>query len=160
VSIKQYLNRGGRRSFGFIAVLALVGAASACGGGDNAPSGNETGASNITTLQITDVKVGSGAEATAGKTVSVHYTGWLYSESAADHHGSQFDSSRGGQPLSFVLGAGSVIKGWDQGIAGMKVGGQRTLVIPPSLAYGSAGYPGAIPGNATLVFDVELLNVQ
>lgn len=167
MSIKPYLNSSSKRISTLLAVLALLGAAIACGGGsDNSPSGNgtssggDTGASNITTLQVTDVKVGAGAEATPGKTVSVHYTGWLYSESAADHHGRQFDSSRGGQPFSFALGAGSVIKGWDQGVAGMKVGGQRTLVIPPSLAYGSAGYPGSIPGNATLVFDVELLNVQ
>jgi FKBP-type peptidyl-prolyl cis-trans isomerase len=147
------------RILSLICAAGLIVGSAACGGNDNSPSG-ETGASNITTLQITDVKVGTGTEATAGRTVSVHYTGWLYSESAADHHGSKFDSSRDrNQPLSFTLGAGQVIAGWDQGIAGMKVGGQRTLVIPPSLGYGSAGNP-PIPGNATLVFDVELLNVQ
>jgi FKBP-type peptidyl-prolyl cis-trans isomerase len=117
--------------------------------------------SNITSLQVTDVKVGTGAEATSGKTVSVHYTGWLYSESAPDHHGTKFDSSRDrNEPFSFKLGAGQVIQGWDQGVAGMKVGGQRTLVIPPALGYGSRGAGGVIPPNATLVFDVELLNVQ
>ena len=117
--------------------------------------------STITALQITDVKVGTGAEATAGKTVDVHYTGWLYDASAADHHGAKFDSSRDrNEPFSFVLGAGQVIAGWDQGVAGMKVGGQRTLVIPPALGYGSRGAGGAIPPNATLVFDVELLGLR
>jgi FKBP-type peptidyl-prolyl cis-trans isomerase len=123
----------------------------------------ETGAdvSTITTLQKTDVKTGAGAEATAGKTVNVHYTGWLYSPSAADNHGAKFDSSRDrNEPFSFVLGAGQVIAGWDQGVAGMKVGGQRTLVIPPALGYGSRGAGGVIPPNATLVFDVELLGVR
>ncbi|HEY7169273.1 MAG TPA: FKBP-type peptidyl-prolyl cis-trans isomerase [Vicinamibacterales bacterium] len=117
--------------------------------------------STITTLQKTDVKTGAGAEATAGKTVNVHYTGWLYSPSAADNHGAKFDSSRDrNEPFSFVLGAGQVIAGWDQGVAGMKVGGQRTLVIPPALGYGSRGAGGVIPPNATLVFDVELLGVR
>ena len=115
----------------------------------------------ITSLQITDGTIGSGAEATAGKEVSVHYTGWLYDETAADHHGRKFDSSKDrGQPFSFRLGAGQVIRGWDQGVAGMKIGGTRTLVIPPALGYGSRGAGGAIPGNATLVFDVELLGVK
>ena len=142
-------------------LIGSLGAFTACSGNSNAPTTTgETGMSSITTLQVTDVKVGTGTEATNGKVVTVHYTGWLYSETAANHHGSQFDSSRDrNQPYSFVLGAGSVIKGWDQGVLGMKVGGQRTLIIPPSLGYGAAGNP-PIPGNATLVFDVELLNVQ
>lgn len=147
------------RVLSLVCAAVLMSVALACSKSDSSPSG-ETGASNITTLQITDVKVGTGAEATAGKSVTVHYTGWLYSETAANHHGSQFDSSRDrGTPFTFTLGVGGVIRGWDQGIAGMKAGGQRTLVIPPSLGYGSAGNP-PIPGNATLVFDVELLNVQ
>jgi FKBP-type peptidyl-prolyl cis-trans isomerase FkpA len=113
------------------------------------------------TMKVTDVEVGSGAEAVAGKTVSVHYTGWLYDESAPDQHGKKFDSSRDrGQPFNFALGAGSVIKGWDQGVAGMKVGGKRTLVLPPEFGYGSRGAGGVIPPNATLVFDVELLGVR
>jgi len=117
--------------------------------------------STITALQTTEVKTGTGPEATAGKTVNVHYTGWLYNESAADHHGAKFDSSRDrNEPFSFVLGAGQVIRGWDQGVAGMKVGGQRTLVIPAALGYGSRGAGGVIPPNATLVFDVELLGVR
>lgn len=117
--------------------------------------------STITSLQTTDVVVGTGTEATKGKTVSVHYTGWLYSTSAADHHGTKFDSSRDrNEPFSFGLGASQVIAGWDQGVAGMKVGGQRTLVIPPALGYGSRGAGGVIPPNAVLVFDVELLGVK
>ena len=111
-------------------------------------------------LQITDTKAGTGAEATSGLTVSVHYTGWLYSQTAADHRGSKFDSSVDRrEPFEFLLGVGQVIKGWDQGVAGMKVGGQRTLIIPPSLGYGSSGAGRVIPPNATLVFDVELLGV-
>jgi FKBP-type peptidyl-prolyl cis-trans isomerase FkpA len=116
---------------------------------------------NITSLQVTDSKVGSGATATAGKEVSVHYTGWLHDAKASDKHGKKFDSSRDrGEPFSFKLGAGQVISGWDMGVAGMKVGGTRTLIIPSDLGYGSRGAGGAIPPNATLVFDVELLNVK
>ena len=116
---------------------------------------------NITSLQVTDSKVGTGAAATGGKQVSVHYTGWLYDPKAADRHGRKFDSSRDrGEPFSFKLGARQVISGWDQGVAGMKVGGTRTLIIPSDLAYGSRGAGGAIPSNATLVFDVELLDVK
>ncbi len=116
---------------------------------------------NITTLQITDAKVGTGATATAGKEVTVHYTGWLYDPKGADRHGPRFDSSRDhGEPFSFRLGAGMVIKGWDQGVAGMKVGGMRTIVIPSELGYGRRGAGAAIPSDATLVFDVELLDVK
>jgi len=115
---------------------------------------------NITSLQVTDHKVGTGAPATSGKQVSVHYTGWLYDPKAADKHGKKFDSSRDhGEPFSFKLGARQVISGWDQGVAGMKVGGTRTLIIPSELGYGARGAGGAIPPNATLVFDVELLDV-
>jgi FKBP-type peptidyl-prolyl cis-trans isomerase FkpA len=131
----------------------------ACGGTDS--SMGASGVSTITNLQVTDVKVGTGTEATTGKNVTVHYTGWLYDANAADRHGAKFDSSRDrNEPFSFPLGAGRVIRGWDQGVAGMKVGGQRTLVIPPSLGYGSSGMGGVIPPNATLVFDVELLDVR
>jgi FKBP-type peptidyl-prolyl cis-trans isomerase FkpA len=115
----------------------------------------------ITSLQVTDTAVGTGAEATRGKEVTVHYTGWLYDPNAADHHGKKFDSSRDhGDPFEFRLGAGSVIRGWDDGVAGMKVGGTRTLVIPSSLGYGQRGAGGVIPPNSTLVFDVELLAVK
>ena len=116
---------------------------------------------NITSLQITEGATGSGSAATAGKQVSVHYTGWLYDPKAADKHGKKFDSSRDhGDPFSFKLGAGQVIRGWDQGVEGMKVGGKRTLIIPAELGYGARGAGGAIPPNATLVFDVELLGVE
>ena len=112
-------------------------------------------------LQQLDVKQGTGAEAVAGKQVVVHYTGWLRDASKPDSHGAKFDSSRDrNAPFSFVLGAGRVIKGWDEGVAGMKVGGQRTLVIPPELGYGARGAGGVIPPNATLIFDVELVDVQ
>ena len=114
------------------------------------------------TVLVTDVVKGVGDEAFPGMVVIVHYTGWLYDPAAPDHHGRKFDSSRDrGQPLSFPLGGGRVIRGWEQGIPGMKVGGQRRLVIPPSLAYGSKGAGnGVIPPDATLVFDVELLAVE
>jgi FKBP-type peptidyl-prolyl cis-trans isomerase len=108
----------------------------------------------------TDLTVGTGAEATAGKLLTVNYTGWLYDASQTDGKGQQFDSSIGRGPFTFTLGAGMVIGGWDQGLVGMKVGGKRRLVIPPELAYGAAGRSPTIPGNATLVFDVDLLGVQ
>ena len=109
---------------------------------------------------IEERKEGTGAEAIAGKKVTVHYTGWLFDAAAADKKGSKFDSSRDrGDPFSFPLGAGQVIRGWDEGVAGMKVGGQRTLIIPPDMGYGARGAGGVIPPNATLVFDVELLGV-
>ena len=111
---------------------------------------------------VTDVVPGIGEEALPGKVVIVHYTGWLYDPAAPDHRGRKFDSSRDrGQPLSVTLGAGRVIRGWEQGLPGMKVGGTRRLVIPPSLAYGARGAGnGVIPPNATLVFDIELLAVE
>jgi FKBP-type peptidyl-prolyl cis-trans isomerase len=110
----------------------------------------------------TDLTLGTGAEATAGKFITVNYTGWLYDASQTDGKGQQFDSSLsvGRVPFPFTLGAGQVIAGWDQGLVGMKVGGKRRLVIPPELAYGAAGRAPSIPGNATLVFDVDLLGVQ
>ena len=115
----------------------------------------------VTELKKIDVKQGTGAEAVNGKPVLVHYTGWLYDLSKPDQKGAKFDSSRDrGQPFSFPLGGGRVIKGWDEGVQGMKVGGKRTLLIPPELGYGSRGAGGVIPPNATLKFEVELLDVK
>ncbi len=114
----------------------------------------------MTTLIKTDTKLGEGAEAQAGQTVIVHYTGWLFDENAADNKGTKFDSSLDrNEPFDFPLGGGRVIKGWDEGVAGMKEGGSRTLVIPPEMGYGPRGAGGVIPPNATLVFDVKLLKV-
>jgi FKBP-type peptidyl-prolyl cis-trans isomerase FkpA len=126
-----------------------------------APPASTAGENNVTELIKTDVKLGKGAEAVPGHVVSVHYTGWLYDENAPEHKGKKFDSSLDrGTLFNFPLGAGHVIKGWDQGVAGMKVGGQRILVIPADLGYGSRGAGRVIPPNATLVFSVELLGVQ
>jgi FKBP-type peptidyl-prolyl cis-trans isomerase len=105
------------------------------------------------TVEMVEQQVGTGTEARPGSRVEVHYTGWLLD-------GKQFDSSRGGAPFAFELGAGQVIKGWDQGVAGMRVGGKRSLTIPPELAYGLRGFPGVIPPQATLRFEVELLAVR
>ncbi len=105
-------------------------------------------------LQYWDIRVGTGAEAKEGSHVRVHYTGWLTT-------GKKFDSSvDAGQPFDFTIGNGEVIKGWEEGVTGMKVGGKRQLRIPPALAYGEKGYPGAIPPNSTLIFDIQLLKVQ
>jgi FKBP-type peptidyl-prolyl cis-trans isomerase FkpA len=111
-------------------------------------------------LQIEDTVVGTGAEARAGQNVRVHYTGWLYDPAAAHSRGRKFDSSKDrGQPFVFGLGQGQVIRGWDEGVQGMKVGGTRVLTIPPEMGYGARGAGGVIPPNATLVFEVELLGV-
>ena len=112
-------------------------------------------------LQIVDTVTGSGAEATPGRVVRVHYTGWLYDETRPDKRGEKFDSSKDrNDPFEFPLGGGQVIPGWDKGFAGMKVGGRRVLTIPPDMGYGARGAGGVIPGNATLVFEVELLEVK
>lgn len=109
-------------------------------------------------LQYEDTQLGEGDTATAGQAVSVHYTGWLFNDG---EQGAKFDSSKDRQrPFDFNLGAGMVIKGWDEGVAGMRVGGVRTLIIPPALGYGARGAGGVIPPNATLKFEVELLGVR
>ena len=116
-----------------------------------------------TGLDYQDSVVGEGAVATAGQRVTVHYTGWIYDHTRPDGKGTEFDSSRkSGQPFTFVfsLGAGMVIRGWDEGVAGMQVGGTRVLIIPPSLGYGARGAGGVIPPNATLKFEVELLGLD
>lgn len=111
--------------------------------------------------KIDDVKIGSGEEAQPGQLVTVHYTGWLFDKNADGNKGIKFDSSRDrNEPFEFPLGHGRVIAGWDMGVQGMKVGGQRVLTIPPEMGYGRRGAGGVIPPNATLVFDVELLEVQ
>jgi FKBP-type peptidyl-prolyl cis-trans isomerase FkpA len=143
----RFLNA--RRSFRTSLFLTVLVAAAACGDNPAQPS----------ILVATDLAVGTGATAIIGRVATVHYTGWLFDADKAESKGSQFDSSIGGAPYSFTLGVGQVIAGWDQGIPGMRVGGRRRLVIPPSLGYGSSG-SGPIPGNRGLVFDVELLNVQ
>lgn len=117
--------------------------------------------SSVTALETTELVEGSGAEALAGSRVTVHYTGWLHDPAAAESKGAKFDSSRdAGKPFSFSLGQRQVIAGWDEGVQGMKVGGQRRLVIPPAMAYGDRGAGGVIPPGAALVFDVELLAVE
>lgn len=139
------------------AVLVTALAAAACG----EDTADTMGQSDITELIVQDVQAGGGEKAVGGARVTVHYTGWLYDGSRGDRKGRQFDSSRDrDDPFSFQLGAGEVIPGWDQGVASMRVGGRRTLTVPPALAYGSAGAGGVIPPNATLVFDVELLVVE
>jgi len=140
---------------GVALAAALV---TACTQSQASGGGSSGGGQEVTTasgLKYTDTKVGSGAEAKAGQTAVVHYTGWLT-------NGTKFDSSKDrGQPFSFPLGGGRVIKGWDEGVQGMKVGGTRKLTIPSNLGYGAQGTPGGpIPPNATLVFEVELLDLK
>ncbi|HTN93667.1 MAG TPA: FKBP-type peptidyl-prolyl cis-trans isomerase [Gallionella sp.] len=148
-----------RTTYFSLALLLATGIFSTTARSEQSAPKTETG--NMTELIKTDVKLGQGTLAEPGKNVTVQYTGWLYDAAAPDHHGRKFDSSRDrNEPFVFPLGAGRVIAGWDQGVAGMKVGGQRTLVIPANLGYGARGAGGVIPPNATLVFDVELLGVQ
>ncbi len=141
------------RVFSLVLVAALLGASAAC---------NESEAPTSPPLGIpfstTDLVVGTGTEARVGQTVRVFYTGWIYSQGATDNKGSQFDANTSGIGFSFTLGQNTVIKGWEQGVPGMKVGGKRRLIVPPDLAYGSSG-AGSIPGNATLIFEIELLSV-
>ena len=116
---------------------------------------------DVAELQRIDVVSGQGATAVAGDEISVHYTGWLYDQAAADKRGRKFDSSRDrGQPFVFLLGAGRVIRGWDDGVAGMRVGGKRELRIPADLGYGRGGARDVIPPGASLVFEVELLDIR
>ena len=135
--------------FPFVVVVVLT----ACGG--------NTENTSVTQLIRQDDVMGTGAEAQSGRVVTVHYTGWLYDQTRPDRKGNKFDSSRDrNEPFSFNLGAGEVIRGWDEGVAGMKVGGRRTLTIPPDMGYGARGAGGVIPPNSTLLFDVELLEVK
>jgi FKBP-type peptidyl-prolyl cis-trans isomerase len=167
-------------NFPKIILFALVASTTACGSKSDAPAASAaapatgtaaTGtaatasatpsANAVTSLQTETLKPGTGAAVAGGQMAVVQYTGWLYEAGAADHKGKQFDSSREGrQPFKFPVGTGSVIKGWDQGVLGMKVGESRRLVIPAELAYGDAGAGGVIPPGATLVFDVELVGIE
>ncbi|HLD09959.1 MAG TPA: FKBP-type peptidyl-prolyl cis-trans isomerase [Methylophilaceae bacterium] len=129
----------------------------------NSQNGQETTAmtQSITELVKKDTIVGEGREAEPGFNITVHYTGWLYDPSKEDGHGKKFDSSLDRrEPFVFFLGGGQVIQGWDEGFAGMKIGGKRTLIIPPEMGYGARGAGGMIPPNATLIFDVELLGIK
>ena len=148
------------------AVIALLGLLAACGGKPPAAGPSDSavpaaGGSAVATLEVGELQVGSGAPITAGQKAVVQYTGWLFETSAPDKKGKQFDSTRtGGQPFSFVVGAGQVIKGWDQGVLGMKVGGRRRLTIPADLGYGDVGAGSVIPPGAALVFDIELVAIE
>jgi FKBP-type peptidyl-prolyl cis-trans isomerase FkpA len=146
-------------------IVGLVLCATIACGGDSSTSDFPEGApmadTGISQLQMIDTKVGTGAEAVSGRVVRVHYTGWLYDAGKPDKRGEKFDSSKDrNEPFEFPLGGGQVIPGWDKGFAGMKVGGTRVLTIPPDMGYGARGAGGVIPGNATLVFEVELLEVK
>jgi len=172
--MEQQVTQAGKVVSSFVVLLAAF-AIAACGQqGDPQESAaaetettdqaNESKAeimTEITELQITDVVTGEGAAAQAGQDVVVHYTGWLYEPDAAEQKGTKFDSSVDrAQPFSFPLGGKRVIAGWDEGVAGMQVGGKRILIIPPEMGYGANGAGGVIPPNATLVFEVELLEIQ
>ena len=139
-----------------LAALVLMGLISACGGKPATAA-----LSGVNSMQTVELKPGTGEAVTAGKIAVVQYTGWLYEASAKDNKGKQFDSSRtGGQPFKFPVGTGQVIKGWDQGVLGMKVGESRRLIIPADLAYGDSGAGGVIPPGATLVFDIDLIGIE
>ena len=153
------MQHGYRDGIKLLLLLAASLGVSACG------SDVDMEGSEMTTtesgLMITTTQAGSGAEAAAGNSVSVHYTGWLYDPEIEDGRGTKFDSSVDrGQPFGFALGAGRVIAGWDEGVAGMLVGEKRELIIPSDLAYGSRGAGGVIPPDSTLLFEVELLAVE
>lgn len=150
-------------NFSKLSLLLCVVLAAACGSKSEAPpaAAAPPAANPVTGLHTTTLKAGTGAAIGGGQIAVVQYTGWLYEAGAADHKGKQFDSSRERrEPFKFPLDTGSVIKGWDQGVVGMKVGESRRLVIPPELAYGDAGAGGIIPPGATLVFDVELVGIE
>jgi FKBP-type peptidyl-prolyl cis-trans isomerase FkpA len=142
----------GRRLVPVLVIAGLAGFAAGC---DDSP----TSPSNYAPYSQTDLQVGTGGDAVPGRVLTVNYTGYYYGESRPDKKGPVFDTSLGGEPYSFMLGAAEVIAGWDRGTVGMKVGGIRRLVVPPSLAYGGTRN-GKIPPNATLVFEIELLDVQ
>ena len=136
-----------------VVLLVICAVAAGCDSNPSAPSAGVP-------FTVTDLTVGTGAEAMNGQSLTMDYTGWLYEASAPDNKGQVFDSTDGRGPFSFVLGSGQVIQGWEQGLSGMRVGGKRRLVIPPELAYGEQGSGGVIPPNATLIFEIDLISVQ
>jgi FKBP-type peptidyl-prolyl cis-trans isomerase len=157
------------RFAGFAMLATLLLLAGGCGRRDTAASADTSSPASqdehmqtgSTGLQASELHAGTGPAIAVGQTAVVQYTGWLYATGAPDHKGQKFDSSRDhGEPFEFRVGAGDVIPGWDQGVAGMQVGGERRLVIPPELGYGSRGAGGVIPPGATLVFDVELVAIR
>lgn len=145
-----WIHRARRATAAALATVLLV-AGAACA--------NPSAPSTPVTFTITDVRAGAGVVAETGDFVQVNYTGWLYNGTKPDNKGQQFDASEAGFPLTFWLGTGQVIQGWDQGVPGMRVGGLRRLIIPASLAYGRTGAGTSIPPNASLVFDIELVSV-
>jgi FKBP-type peptidyl-prolyl cis-trans isomerase len=148
-------------NFPKIALLACTALGAACSGKSASPPSGVAAVSPVNALQTVTLKPGSGAAIGGGQIAVVQYTGWLYEAGAADHKGKQFDSSlTRHEPFKFPLDTGAVIKGWDQGVVGMKVGESRRLTIPPELAYGDAGAAGVIPPGATLVFDVVLVGIE
>ena len=150
ISIKTIL-------FSLLSIVLII----ACQPQGEAQVSEQPAGSEMSELQITDTVNGDGPTAEAGQTVIVHYTGWLYDPEQPENKGEKFDSSVDrGDPFSFSLGAGQVIRGWDEGFAGMQIGGKRTLIIPPDMGYGARGAGGVIPPNATLMFEVELLDIQ
>ena len=146
------LPRVSRSASALAALLLLAIVAAGC---SDAPMGP----SDFQEFTLVDLRIGDGAAAAAGGTITVHYTGWLYDAAKPDRKGLQFETSRDGDPFTFVLGTGTVIEGWDEGLVGMNAGGLRRLTVPPSKAYG-ASRNGIIPPNSTLVFEVELLEVK
>lgn len=143
-----------------VAAIGLI-AGAGCGREEPDEKGAVVLEPGVNSLLAKDLTTGTGTEATRGRTVVVHYTGWLYDPTKPDGRGTKFDSSLdGNEPFSFTLGSGDVIKGWDHGVEGMKVGGRRLLTIPPNMAYGPRGAGGVIPPNATLLFEVQLLDVR
>jgi FKBP-type peptidyl-prolyl cis-trans isomerase len=145
-----------------LSLMACIAITAACSGKSNAPPTSSATPPGVTSLQTETLKPGTGATLAGGQMAVVQYTGWLYETGATDHKGKQFDSSRtaGREAFKFPVGTGSVIKGWDQGVVGMKIGESRRLTIPPDLAYGDSGTGGVIPPGATLVFDVELVGIE
>ena len=159
MSVSDTRNPSGQRTMfrTLTAVLIAAAAAAASACGDDSP----TAATPRAEYAVTDVRVGTGAEATTGRLLTVHYVLWSYDPAGTSGKGTQLQSSAAiGPPFQFTLGAGNVISGWDRGVPGMRVGGLRRLVLPPEFAYGAAGNGPTIPPNATLVFEIELLNVQ